>query len=698
MDLGKAALTPRRPLVAGSLTTLTYTYTAGYPIDDTGCVKIVFRFAGDFGVPQFADSRGMNYCLVRTTGDCRIEPRWDAKGHTRPWDRSLYLRIGGGYLDVGEKIVVVFGDRSRGSPGWQVQTFCEKSFEFKTLVDPIATCEFKELPRSPVVRIVPGPAVRAVCVAPSEVQRGRPFSYKLKTEDAWGNPTRKPRRFAHPGFEAQGVRRVAASDPRTGLQARSNPIRVVSRSRGRRPFWADLHGQSEETLGTNSIEDYFSFARDYGLVDVCGHQGNDFQISDPFWREINRTARAFYSPGRFVTFPGYEWSGNTPLGGDRNVYFAAEGGRMVHSSTELLPGRRSRYPTAATADKLFEVLRSCPGAKPFVIAHVGGRYADLRMHDPETEAAVEVHSSWGTFEWLVEEALRRGLHAGICAGSDDHKGRPGAAYPGARKFGALGGLTCVSAARLDRGHVLQAIRDRHFYATSGTRMLLEVGLETRSGVSAVMGDAVRVGRHDVPLLRIEAAGTAPLERVEVRQGLRAVAVLRPGGREEPSPRLKVVWGGAEVRGRGRQVVWDGELAVRNNAIRSCRPINFWNPRQAPRRKGRERLLWESVTTGGEAGVILTLEQPDAGVLEMRTRQRNLRCSLRAIGSEPRVWECGGLGKRIAIYRLPRRPGPGEYAWTLPLVHLGPGENAVYVRVDQEDGHSAWSSPIYVWRE
>ena len=26
-------------------------------------------------------------------------------------------------------------------------------------------------------------------------------------------------------------------------------------------------------------------------------------------------------PGRFVTIPGYEWSGNTALGGDRNVFY-----------------------------------------------------------------------------------------------------------------------------------------------------------------------------------------------------------------------------------------------------------------------------------------------------------------------------------------------------------------------------------------
>jgi hypothetical protein len=33
-----------------------------------------------------------------------------------------------------------------------------------------------------------------------------------------------------------------------------------------------------------------------------------------------------------------------------------------------------------------------------VVAHVGGRYADIKYaHDAKLEPSVEVHSSWGTF-------------------------------------------------------------------------------------------------------------------------------------------------------------------------------------------------------------------------------------------------------------------------------------------------------------
>ena len=109
---------------------------------------------------------------------------------------------------------------------------------------------------------------------------------------------------------------ISTHDETTELTANSNPIEVCSEIE-LQMCWADFHGQSEETVGENTIDDYFMFARDYGLLGVAAHQGNDFQVTDAFWEKINQVTRKFYEPGKFVTFPGYEWSGNTPLGGDR---------------------------------------------------------------------------------------------------------------------------------------------------------------------------------------------------------------------------------------------------------------------------------------------------------------------------------------------------------------------------------------------
>jgi len=173
LDLGRATVS-LSSAAAGEYVSLEYTYCAGHPVDDSGYIMIAFRFAGDFGVPQFTDKKAPNYCSIRTTGDCRIVPRWDPKGNTRPWGRALYLMVTGGYLDTGDTVTVLFGDTSGGSPGFMMQTFCEETFEFRPLVDPIATYRFKELPESPHMRIIPGRAAPAVCIAPSQVARNSP--------------------------------------------------------------------------------------------------------------------------------------------------------------------------------------------------------------------------------------------------------------------------------------------------------------------------------------------------------------------------------------------------------------------------------------------------------------------------------------------------------------------------------------------
>ena len=678
------------------MVTLTYTFTVGHPIDDTGSIKVAFRFAGDFGVPQFTDPAAPDYCRVSTTGKCRMEPRWDPKGHTRPWDRTVYLKDKGGYQDRGDTVTVVFGDRTGGSPGWRLQTFCERSFEFKTLVDPIATFEFKELPRSPTLKIIPAAPARAVCIAPSQIAAGKPFTCRLKTEDRWGNPTGRPRRIACAALPAGTVTRISVDNAASGLRAQSNPLQVLAAPALFQRFWADFHGQSEETIGTNTMDDYFRFARDLACVDIAGHQGNDFQITDAFWQQIDAISARFNAPRRFVTFPGYEWSGNTPLGGDRNIYFETEGGRIVHSCTDLLPGKTTRYGLAQDADTLFRELKRQQGPRAFGFAHVGGRYADMHQHDPAVEVAIEIHSAWGTFEWLLHDALKLGLRVGVCANSDDHKGRPGASYPGAGKFGALGGLTCVLARELSRPAVLEALRARRFYATTGHRPLIDVRVAVGER-RAMMGEVVQTSQASLGV-DIAVNGTAALERIEVWNGGRLVRTVRPYPSKALGHRVKVTWQGAEVRGRDRMTRWDGSLALKGNRLRGYEAVNFRNPASPLVQRSPQRLEWQSVTTGGASGAILTLAQRTGGLLQIETAQGSAQLRLTDLALGTRTWRFGGIGKSIDIVRLPDVPGAPDHAFSVPRLPLGRGDNPIYLKVVQEDGHVAWTSPVYVVRK
>ena len=181
-----------------------------------------------------------------------------------------------------------------------------------------------------------------------------------------------------------------------------------------------------------------------------------------------------------------------------------------------------------------------------VFAHVGGRYDDMHRHDAAVERAVEVHSAWGTFEWLLHDAFRLGYRLGVVCNSDGHKGRPGASYPGASLFGAYGGLTCLLARALTREAIWEALRQRHHYGTTGARMLLQVQLHfvrpatrfledpqlgpaaTETISTVMMGDIVQTTDREATVA-IEVLASAPIEKIELRNGLEVVETIRPYG-------------------------------------------------------------------------------------------------------------------------------------------------------------------------
>ena len=274
--------------------------------------------------------------------------------------------------------------------------------------------------------------------------------------------------------------------------ARANPLRVMTAAKLRR-YWGDLHGQSGETIGMGSAESYFRYARDLAFLDIVGHQGNDFQITDAFWQKLNRLTAQFDVPGRFVCLPGYEWSGNTGMGGDRNIFFRPEGRPIRRSSHILVDGQTSTAPIP-TADELFRALKD---EDAVVIAHVGGRYADIKFaHDGRLERAVEVHSTWGTFEWLLHDAFALGYRVGVVCHSDDHKGRPGATRPGASTFGAIGGLTCYLMPELTRDALFEALRRRRHYGTTGVRLYIDLRGSFAQPVSGLRRGSAACRRAD----------------------------------------------------------------------------------------------------------------------------------------------------------------------------------------------------------
>ncbi len=737
--MGSATIEPTGRFEAGSYQEFTLTYTAGYfGIDDTGSLKIVHRFASDMGKPQFDNPAAANYVTVEASNGAVLHVEFDGKRNIRPWDKTLYIKVVRGFLRVGDQIVVRFGDRRQGSPGMRIQTFCEDSFEFKVLVDAIATYNYVELPEQPEIRIIPGPPLLYKAILPTQRPGNTKFRLCLKGEDRWGNPSDLCAQtfqlranlpvdalpaavtFTRGEFAlliedlsvAQaGDLIIDLIDADGKVVAQSNPCRFAETS-ALLPYWGDLHGQSEETIGTNSARDFYEFARDKAFLDICVHQGNDFQITTEFWNWLNELSAEFTENDRFIVFPGWEWSGNTGLGGDRNVLHMHEG-RQIHRSSHALVDDLSDIDTDAnSANDLFEALKDedCT-----VFAHIGGRYADIKVaHDQRIEKGVEVHSAWGTFEWLIQDAFEQGYRVGILSNSDGHKGRPGASHPGSTSFGAYGGLTCVLAPEFTRAGIMQGLRKRHHYGTTGNRVILDTRVEFEEDAElfaddprlgdvasemvreAMMGDILRCGEREVKF-NVEVHGTAAIERIDIRNGLETLEVFRPYNEAELGRRIRVIWEGSEYRGRGRETHWDGFAELTANGFESVTPINRYNLDRQFEQTAAGRLEWSAITTGGFGGFEAILQDPTAGKLRIDTDLVKQEFNVADIGRDELTFENGGIERRIRVFRLPDNNPYNALRIERRISLRDDRDNALYVRVTHEDGHYSWSSPIYLFR-
>ncbi|MFW9917086.1 MAG: DUF3604 domain-containing protein [Candidatus Thorarchaeota archaeon] len=712
---GHATISPTTDVVAGSCGTWTLTLTVGkHGIDDGGHIKIAWRDASDWRMPQFLNPKTPNYTTVTTTGTAEFEVCFEGKGYIRPWRPCLTITIYDGFLAEGDTVTIIYGDTSAGSPGAMSQTFVEDSFEFRVLVDPFGTGQYTLIRDSPVLRVVAGAPAVLKATMPSETAVGTPTWLSVRMEDKWGNPTPRytgtvafsssdPRATLPPAYtftsqdrgthrfeglllQTPGIHYVTVSDAGGKKSSTSNPVVIHKKRLERMLYWGDLHGQTEETVGTGTVDQYFRFARDAAALDFVSHVGNDFQITKAHYKDTQRVVKAFHEPGRFITFLGYEWSGNTPAGGDHNVYFLKDD-QAIHRSSHAQVADKSdeatdRYPIS-------QVLATFRGRDDvLVIPHIGGRRAILDFHDPALTPFIEICSVHGHFEWFAREAMaNKGLKVGFIGGSDDHTCRPGGARPTSLVTAVNGGLMGVYAQELTRASLWEAFRKRHVFATAGKRIILRVTCG-----DAMMGDELTVNQP--PTISIEVIGTASVEKVEIIRGVETVHVQQLAPSNSLSNTIKIVWSGARVTTRRRNTDWSGELTLDKGKINSAEEFAFDLPWDGIIERTDQRVRWSSTTSGDCDGLILNVEAPEDARVSFHTKPVQFSFQIGQL-REALIVEAGGFEQKVQVSCISGKDAPIHVQFDYTDHNISPGIHAYWVKCLLTDGEKAWSSPIFV---
>ena len=133
---------------------------------------------------------------------------------------------------------------------------------------------------------------------------------------------------------------------------------------------------------------------------------------------------------------------------------------------------------------------------------------------------MELVSGWGNYiarrPRSFYDALNRGARYACVANGDTHRRAPGLS----------GGLTAIFADELTAEAILEALRQRRCYATSGSRIFLDSRANGR-----FMGQSVQAVGHKITLT-LNAIGTRPITSVTlIRNGEEVKTFPAPGGCE-----------------------------------------------------------------------------------------------------------------------------------------------------------------------
>jgi hypothetical protein len=491
-----------------------------------------------------------------------------------------------------------------------------------------------------------------------------------------------------------------------------------------RIFWGDLHNHNEVGYGRGSLARAIEIAREHLDIFCFTPHGQWFDEANTppavhrkhqegfervrqAWDQVRAQMQAAYQPGSFVTFLGHEWHSSNL--GDYHIIY---------------PGPDHQISYFDDIRQLQEYVRR-EGAimVPHHVAYArGSRGIAWEYFDPVASPVVEVFSEhgaseteWGAWPMVghsmgpastaqtIRYALEQGLIFGFTASTDDHLGYPGA-------YGE--GLTGVLAESLTRESVFQALKDRRTYAVTGDRITLDFALNGAPMGSVLPGQGDRRLRAG---LRLEDEPLA-VELIKNGRIWRRLLCELPVPAPDPDPdvvecvlRVEWGWGGMESE---TVVDWLIRLSLTEGEILSVVPHFQSGPLDEERRnrileQSATSCTWTSYTSRRQAfrgvatnSLVFTLRaRPEARLLietQMPSAQQ-VRLTVGEALTRNHVQRMGPSfsAETLLVHRaLPAQ----ELQWQWDLRDEARPERErdyYYLRVQQRNGHMAWSSPIWV---
>ena len=285
-------------------------------------------------------------------------------------------------------------------------------------------------------------------------------------------------------------------------------------------FFGDLHDHTDISVCARSTNppghDLYANLRDIEKLDFAAITDHGYNFDKPQWAYNGEQTRNNHDEGRFVTFLGQEWTSSMgpPSGGygHRNLIFqnpyfdrffdSFDGDITPEDVWNELQNEEFICIPHQLADWIHTVKWK---------GRVGNPPWDPHYVDEEKQPVAEIWQTRGSYEYMdcprqakdgapfskyyLQDAWAKKIIIGTIA-SPDHGGGHG-------KVG-------VWAEKLDRKEILKAIKARHTYGTTGTKM----GLLFRTE-EAIMGDKVKFSSAEQYKFQIKAWAFSNIREVVI---------------------------------------------------------------------------------------------------------------------------------------------------------------------------------------
>lgn len=490
---------------------------------------------------------------------------------------------------------------------------------------------------------------------------------------------------------------------------------------GQKLYWGDLHNHNAMGYAKGSLErsieiaqsnlDFFAFtghAQWHDMVefenDVHMHWVNGFKKHSDNWGKIQELIAQANIPGKFASFLGYEWHSSSF--GDYCLIYPYDNGEL-----RFFNGIKDLQDYAKSAGAMLI---------PHHIGYKQGhRGFNRSVFDESNSPVVEIYSEHGcceidggpydmishsmggrTTENTLQSILSTGKKFGVVASTDDHLGYPG---------GYGEGLVGVYSESLDRKSIWDAIWNRRTYAVTGDRIELEFYINDEVMGSAIDFDSDRE-------IAVKVNGWDEIHMVEIIKNNEVIHRHFPDSsavnkdNNKIKTRIEYGWGPWSDLSIPRICDWEIALNMVNAKITEHCTCFQSGPYASNRRNSITKLdsnkcEWISYTSRKDAflqkplnAVAFEIEYEQNGKVILETKKPSKLISefdIVSLKNESLVEFTGDFPKEsIKVHKA-----VPEHLYKVDFKFVDKGNcdrvDYYYVRVTQNNGQMAWSSPIWV---